>query len=539
MRYLVVLLLLLLGSSNIYAQAGRSAPRRGNRFDATATPASKIKLPPGFQVELLYSVPKERQGSWVTMCVDPKGRLFVSDQYGDVYRITMPPIGAQGEIKIETVPADISEAHGLLWAFDSLYVVVNTSERERNGLYRVRDTNDDDQLDSVELLKSIDGDGEHGPHTALLSPDGRSLYIVCGNNTKPIAGASSRVPTIWDEDQLLPRIYGVGFMRGTPAPAGAIYCTDPEGKTWERVASGFRNEFDAAFNSDGELFTFDADMEWDLGTPWYRPTRVCHVVSGSEWGWRNGSAKWPVYFADTLPPVVNVGLTSPTGIAFGYGAKFPEKYQQALFLCDWTYGKMFAVHLEQRGSSYTGTYEEFVTATPLPLTDVVIHPLDGAMYFLIGGRQTQSGLYRVTYTGDEPTTATGKGFRTPRPVPMRDRERGPEGPGIALTAHLGHVEQRALRHRLEALHIGDHPDAIDQAWPYLNHPDRFVRFAARTAIEHRPLESWQQRAPTACARRGRPPGVDLVAAGPGAKDSAVVPAGGRRSRHAAAPVSRR
>jgi putative heme-binding domain-containing protein len=468
MRYLAVLLLFLVGSSTIYAQTGQEGPPRRNRFDATATPASKIKVPPGFRVELLYSVPKRRQGSWVTMCVDPKGRLLVSDQYGDLYRVTVPPIGTQGDIKIETIPADIGEAHGLLWAFDSLYVVVNSSERESNGLYRVRDTNQDDQLDSVELLKSIDGDGEHGPHTALVSPDGKSLYIVCGNNTKPLAGATSRVPTIWDEDQLLPRIYGVGFMRGTPAPAGAIYRTDPEGKNWERVASGFRNEFDAAFNADGELFTFDADMEWDLGTPWYRPTRVCHVVSGSEWGWRNGSAKWPVYFADTLPPVVNVGLTSPTGIAFGYGAKFPAKYQQALYICDWTYGKMFAVHLEPRGSSYTGTYEEFITATPLPLTDVVIHPLDGAMYFLIGGRRTQSGLYRVTYAGDESAAAT--------------------------VAKQGDGEERALRHKLESLHVGEHPDAVEQAWPYLNHPDRFVRFAARTAIERRPLEEWQQRA---------------------------------------------
>jgi len=49
-----------------------------------------------------------------------------------------------------------------------------------------------------------------------------------------------------------------------------------------------RSHVDAALNADGELFTFDADMEWDMNTPWYRPTRVCHVVSGAEFGWRNG-----------------------------------------------------------------------------------------------------------------------------------------------------------------------------------------------------------------------------------------------------------
>ena len=55
------------------------------------------------------------------------------------------------------------------------------------------------------------------------------------------------------------------------------------------MATGFRNEFDAALNEDGELFTYDADMEMDVGTPWYRPTRICHVVSGGEFGWRYGT----------------------------------------------------------------------------------------------------------------------------------------------------------------------------------------------------------------------------------------------------------
>ena len=57
---------------------------------------------------------------------------------------------------------------------------------------------------------------------------------------------------------------------------------DPDGKNWTLVAAGFRNPFDIAFNDVGELFTYDADMEMDVGTPWYRPTRVNHVVSGGE-----------------------------------------------------------------------------------------------------------------------------------------------------------------------------------------------------------------------------------------------------------------
>ena len=127
-------------------------------------------------------------------------------------------------------------------------------------------------------------------------------------------------------------------------------------------------------------------MEWDFNTPWYRPTRVCQAASGTEFGWRNGAGKWPAYYPDSLPPVVNIGPGSPTGVAFGYGAKFPAKYQDALFICDWSYGKLYAVHLTPEASDYKAELEEFVTGTPLPLTDLVVNPKDGAMYFAIGGR---------------------------------------------------------------------------------------------------------------------------------------------------------
>ena len=69
--------------------------------------------------------------------------------------------------------------------------------------------------------------------------------------------------------------------RTSSAPGGCIYQVDPDGKDWELVSIGFRNPFDLAFNRDGDLFTYDSDMEWDINTPWYRPTRVCHAASGS------------------------------------------------------------------------------------------------------------------------------------------------------------------------------------------------------------------------------------------------------------------
>ncbi|MGH8047002.1 MAG: c-type cytochrome, partial [Chthoniobacterales bacterium] len=117
---------------------------------------------------------------------------------------------------------------------------------------------------------------------------------------------------------------------------------------------------------------------------------------------------------------------------------------------------------------FKGEKEEFVAGRPLPLTDAIIHPKDGAMYFAIGGRKTQSALYRVTYVGPESTA--------------------PAAP-YTMTA------EGKLRHELEKLHEnGTGPEAIAKAWPYLGHADRLVRFAARVAIERQPVEKWAAQA---------------------------------------------
>jgi putative heme-binding domain-containing protein len=437
-----------------------------------ATPPGRIKAVPGFEVELLYSVPGESQGSWVNLCTDTKGRVIASDQYGGLYRFTPPPAGQQLDAtQIERIPAEIRAANGLLWAFDALYVAVNDYEnRIESGLYRITSSKGDDTLDKVEKLRGMKARGDHGVHAILLAPDKKSLFLITGNGTTPTAASSSRVPLHRGEDHLLPRMPdGRGFMRDVLAPGGIIYRVSPDGKEFEVYSSGYRNIFDAAFNRDGELFTYDADMEYDFNTSWYRPTRINHVTSGSEYGWRNGAGKWPEFYPDNLPAVLNIGPGSPTGVTFGYGAKFPAKFQEALFALDWSWGKLYAIHLQPKGSSYTAVKEEFLSGAPLPLTDAIIHPGDGAMYFAIGGRRVQSGLYRVTYRGKESTA--------------------PVNPASSTGAR-----ERIARRELEAFHGRQDAKALNVAWPELGNEDRFTRWAARVAIEHQPAATWAERA---------------------------------------------
>ena len=425
-----------------------------------------------FQAEKLFEVPTNTMGSWVGMTVDSKGRLITSSQFKGLHRITLSDEANSPEdqrVKVEPLRTRLRGAQGLLYAFESLYVLVGEKHKPY-GLYRLTDTNGDDQFDDEELLQEFKSDGEHGLHSLVLSPDKQSVFIVGGNTSVLPKNINDNGPAkVWQEDLLLPRMWDArGHAKGRLAPGGFILSCDRNGRNFSLVASGFRNQFDAAFTASGELFTFDSDMEWDIGMPWYKPTRVLHVVSGADYGWRSGSGKWPNYYPDTLPPVIEMGLSSPTGLRNGIDAKFPAKYQKAIFLNDWTYGTMYAIHLVPDGASYRAEKEEFVSGVPLPLTDVIVRPQDGAMYFLVGGRKGQSALYKVSYIGQESTEPTIH-------------------PQMNAPAH-----QRVM---LESLHkAGTPPSSITTAWPYLSHEDRFIRHAARVAIEKQPYALWAEKA---------------------------------------------
>lgn len=445
---------------------------------------AKLKLPDGFVAEHIHSPGENEQGSWVAMTFDDKNRLITADQYGFLYRLEIPEIGSDSLApKVEKlIVGNVTEpqvgmgyAQGLLYAFNSLYVMVNHNANENfeksTGLYRLEDKDGDDQYETVTQIRGFTGEpGEHGPHSMKVSPDGKSIYLIAGNHVDVPEMDTYRLPKVWDEDNLFPLIKDPrGHANNRMAPGGWIAKIDPEGTNWELISAGFRNAFDFAINEAGDMFAYDADMEWDFGMPWYRPTRINHVTSGSEFGWRTGNSKWSPNFPDNLPAVLNIGQGSPTNAMFGTHAKFPEKYRTALYAFDWSFGIIYAIHLKPVGATYEATAEEFISGSPLPLTDGEIGP-DGAMYFMTGGRRLESDLYRVYYDGEI--------------------KAGDKKPLLAEDL----PEAAKLRRQLEEYHVNGAPAAgLDLAWTNLKHSDRFVQYAARIVLEHQPVDSWKAK----------------------------------------------
>ena len=443
-----------------------------------ATAAAAIEIREGFAVERVYSVPRA-QGSWVAMCFDDRGRIYASDQGAHLYRLSAPPLGSAAGPVVELVSEQWGHAQGLAWIQGALYVVQHGDHSEKNfrreSLLRLKDTNGDDRLDAAETLftfPQVTGDPanwyEHNVHAVVPGPDGKSIYVVSGDRNG-LPCERMRTPRHWNRDS-----WDFAYEK-EPFAGGWVMRADLDGKNPEVICMGLRNSYDIAFNRQGDLFTYDSDLEHDLGLPNYRPTAIRQLLSGTDSGWagRAGDMRWSwtPQWEEIQPPLKNVGPGSPTGVAFGYGAKFPARYQEAFFACDWSYGRMFAVHLAPRGASYGAEVEPFLSAQGLPIADLAVSPGDGALYYLTGGRGTQSGLYRVTYRGGEST--------------------GPRAPEVLEEGVAALVK---LRRELEAWHGQAKAGALAALWPQLGHADRAIRGAARAALEWQPVAEWKERA---------------------------------------------
>jgi putative heme-binding domain-containing protein len=367
---------LLIDEADDYTQWKRASNAKAGTDPAT------FRTKPGYAVELLRTAGKD-EGSWVSLAFDSAGRLTIAREDKGLIRYILS--GDRETVTgHEMINSDLRECRGLLYAHDSLYVNANNSR----GLYRLRDTNGDGRLDEKKLLHSSPGSVGHGRNALALGPDGR-IYAIHGDAVNLPDGIADRTSPL---------------RRNAPPfrpNEGHVLRMDPDGSNREIFCAGMRNPYGIDFNADGEAFTYDADAEFDMGTPWYRPTRVNHLSSGADFGWRAVTGSWPAYYPDhpdNTQAALDIGKGSPTGVRFGTGSRFPPDYQEALYILDWAYGRILAVHLVSRGSTYMGKAEVFLRGEPLNLTDLVFGP-DGAMYFVTGGRKTRSALYRVSYTG--------------------------------------------------------------------------------------------------------------------------------------------
>lgn len=277
----------------------------------------------------------------------------------------------------------------------------------------LRDRDQDDVADPIGAREEVWArlqTSEHGAHNIVRGPDGW-IYVVCGNE----AGVSQKhitSPTSPIADPV----------------CGAILRFSPDGRRCEVFADGFRNPYGLDFDAEGRLYTVDSDNERDQHLPWYCPTRLFAVAAGRSHGWLANGAKpsWnrPATAWGSAPRLVEIGRGSPTGVLVRKQPGWPARYQRGVFSACWTLGRIYFLPLRYTDSSVEAGQEIFLEGagnTGLAIVAMALDPR-GDLYFAVGGRQTQGGVFRVRYVGaPEKDPVPGAATRREDPPPANPR----------------------------------------------------------------------------------------------------------------------
>ncbi len=363
------------------------------------------QVPPGFVVEPVADA--DQVGSLIQVTFDAQGHPVVSKERSHPTRLLDED--GDGFFESEQVVSDqVENCQGIWFDGPTLYANCTNPEDREAYLFRLTDEDGDGAADVREVVVGYTGRiGEHGPHDIRRAPDG-AMTILLGNHTfVPADRIDSDSPLQgYKESQLLNRYMDArGHAVGRMAPGGALFRMKNGGEAFSLLFGGFRNPYNHAYNIDGEAFTFDSDMEWDLNLPWYREVRSVHGIPSADYGWRTGSGKFPAYFVDSLPPVDDLGRGSPVGVTFYHSYAYPEEYFDGFLQGDWSRGRVVLSKFKRVGATYelAEPATDFIYGEPLNVTDLEVGP-DGLVYFTMGGRNTQGGFYRVAYKGYRPNT---------------------------------------------------------------------------------------------------------------------------------------
>lgn len=368
-----------------------------------------FELPTGFHI--YRAAGPELSGGSYALAFDGEGRLLVGD--GNAVRRLIDRDGDGVFDSFEALATGLGwrGPQGLLVLGDTLYAVGGDGLQAFDGYHSGKAL-----VHRGRIGNPFNTGGDHDAHTVLRGHDGW-LYLMAGNG----AGIEDRKHITEESSPVL-------FER-----EASVFRISPDGTRWECVAAGGRNPPNLGMNALGDLFSFDSDMEWHLGLPWYRPVRLNHWVIGGDQGWQEVGA-YPPYDLDCLPGILDVGRGSPTWGMFYEHRAFPEKYRDAYIVCDYrwkkesndqysTTGRLVVFLLHRSGPGWKASME--VLARPRPgardaagkpvnfaLVDVAVAP-DGSLVMT----DHNQGIWRLWYE-PAPTGAAAAPAPVPPPPPL-------------------------------------------------------------------------------------------------------------------------
>ncbi len=405
------------------SDATAAAAARDPAASGSGTPASAsgdltagFAVPAGCEVSLWAESPLFYNPTAID--IDPQGRVWVTEAVnyrqwdgrnpglhhdaGDRVMVLEDKDG-DGVAESSSVfaqDADLVSPLGICWLPDKVLVSCSPT------VWAYYDDDGDLHADRKEVFLTGFGgpNHDHGAHSFTQGPDGR-LYMALGNAGPHIvtdrSGWTLRSGSAYDGggERLAGNRPGLVSDDGRAYVGGLILRCNTDGTGLTVLAHNFRNPYEVAVDSFGDLWTFDNDDDGNQGC------RVTNVIEGGNYGYMSADgsrfwqadrrpgqntqrAHWHQDDPGVAPTTLITGSGGPTGVCVYEGDALPEPLRGALFCADAGRNCVFA--LKQAPDRSQGVFLWPVDAAP---------PVNGLTPY---GRQLTGLLVsRPSHEGDE------------------------------------------------------------------------------------------------------------------------------------------
>ncbi len=381
-------------------------PQTGKNADAIKNNLKKVKLPPGFEIDLYAIVPDARH-----MAVAPStNMLFVGTRKSTLWAVTdRNSDGIADEVKPFAPSLNFKQPNGVCWTKDGFLVVVEHNRvlnfPAAEFFYEGPDVAVIEVVPQGKLVPVEEESYNHGARTCRVSDDGK-LYITLG---QPYNVQPQNKIALYEK-------LGIG---------GVVRMNPFTGADREVFARGMRNPVGITINpKDKSVWTTDNQTD-GMGddTPPGELNRLTKVGAHYGYPWFSGRTKItddaagyklsaiPAPADHVWPQVEYAAHAADLGLTFYTGKKFPEKYQGGIFVAEhgsWNRSTPIGYRIMFTSLKADGTADKtevFADGFLDKETGIALgRPVDVAQLkdgSILVSDDFAGAIYRISYTGNK------------------------------------------------------------------------------------------------------------------------------------------
>ncbi|WP_419698972.1 PVC-type heme-binding CxxCH protein [Mucilaginibacter sp. NFX135] len=364
------LLVILLAFTNIsgnhlsYNLSAIDTPLTESQKHLAKNGLKELDVAPGLRVETMATEPMLINPTNID--VDEKGRVWVTEAYNYRFEINqnkpreagdriviLEDKDGDGSLETSTVFYQGPEVNAPL----GVCVLGNRVLISQSPyVWAFYDDNNDGKADRKEILfQGISGiQHDHGMHSFAFGPDGK-LYFNFGNAGKTLRDKNNEVVLDQDGDEIGPKKYKEGML----------FRCDPDGTHVECLGHNFRNEYESAVDSYGNIWQSDNDDDGNKGV------RINYVMEYGNYGYTDEmtGASWTtkrINIEDSIPlrhwhqndpgvipNLLQTGSGSPSGMAFYEGTLLPRQFQNSMIHAEPGHNVVRSYPVQKAGAGYT------------------------------------------------------------------------------------------------------------------------------------------------------------------------------------------